>query len=86
MDQRQTVHNHYQTYWIYLLLTVSILKLLLLNFTHQWFSKRLANYLGSIFAMQVKSVHIIQNILQKVSSENHISKHNRKTNNISYGN
>ena len=35
MDQIQTVHYHYLTYWIYLLVSKNIYKLRLLKFTHQ---------------------------------------------------
>ena len=71
LDQIQTVHYHYLIYWIYLLLQTSINY----SFLTSLISGILKNYqisLISIFAMQVKSIHIIQDMLQKVTSTNHV--------------
>ena len=55
-----------------LLTVTNIYKLQLLNFTHQWHCKNYQISLISIFAMQVKSIHIIRDMLQKVTSTNHV--------------
>ena len=71
LDQIQTVHYHYLIYWIYLLLQISINY----SFLTSLISGILKNYqisLISIFAMQVKSIHIIRDMLQKVTSTNHV--------------
>ena len=65
------VHYHYLIYWIYLLLQISINY----SFLTSLISGILKNYqisLISIFAMQVKSIHIIRDMLQKVTSTNHV--------------